>query len=632
MAHAAATITIVNNDSAGEGFNDASSRSPVGGNPATTLGGQRLYIFQHAADIWGSILTSPVVVQVAAQFDPQTCTTTSAVLGSCGATTVHMNFSNAPFSNTWYVQPLANRLAGTDLGIGMSDMNSTFNSSIDDGCFGPGLVWYYGTDGLEGSNIELLPVVLHELGHGLGFMTTTSGTTGNYMSSFPSIYDRFLMDNTLGLHWTEMSAAQRAASAISLNHLVWDGARVKAEAPGYLGPKPLLRVTSPGAIAGDFDIQTAAFGAVLTVGGVSGTVVLAEDGAAPVNDICTPVTNVAALAGNIALVDRGTCTFVSKAAAVQAAGAIAMIVVNNVASGMPGMGGSDPTITIPCVGISQADGNVIKAQLGGGVSATLLLDPARHAGTDTSSRVLMYAPNPYANGSSVSHWDTSLNPDALMEPVSTASEHNTVDLAHGLFADIGWFPEISPVVLAEFTADGSADGISIRWRFADLTDVGTITLERARAAEGPWSPIHSELSVDGQTTTALDTSAEPGETYYYHLRITDRAGQASVLGMASAQRLTEALRVSLAAPSPNPMTNGTTVNYRIGSAGHVQLVITDVSGRTVRTLENGAMIAGPHMSRWDGRNERGQQVSAGVYFIRLHTNSGVRTQRVTIVR
>jgi hypothetical protein len=186
--------------------------------------------------------------------------------------------------------------------------------------------------------------------------------------------------------------------------------------------------------------------------------------------------------------------------------------------------------------------------------------------------------------------------------------------------------------LEEFTADGSADGILVRWRFADLTDVGTITLERSSAAEGPWSPIHTELSTDGPTTTALDTSAQPGETYYYHLRITDRSGQPSVLGMTSAQRLTEALRISLAAPSPNPATNGTSVSYRIGSAGHVRLVITDVGGRTVRTLENGAMIAGQHATQWDGRNDRGDPVSAGVYFIRLHTNSGVRTQRVTIVR
>jgi hypothetical protein len=631
-ATATATITIVNNDGAGEGFNDATPRAPVGGNPGTTLGDQRLFVFNYGASIWGNILTSPVTILVRAQFNPQTCTSTSATLGSTGATTTHRNFAGAPVANTWYVQSLANRLAGTDLSTANPDMNSTFNSNIDNGCFGPGLVWYYGVDGLEGSNIELLPVVLHETAHGLGFMTTTNGSTGAYNSSSPSIYDYFLMDNTLGLHWTEMTQAQRAASSIAGNHLVWDGARGKHEGLEYLGPKPTLRVNTPGAIAGDYEIQTASFGPALTLGGTTGDVVLGEDNIAPINDVCDTLTNAGALAGKIALVDRGVCTFVIKAQKVQAAGAIGMIVVNNVAAGLPGMGGTDATITIPCIGISQADGNAIKAQLGAGVNVSMMLNPARKAGMDTASRVLMYSPNPYASGSSVSHWDTSLSPDALMEPNITASEHDIVDMTHGLLADIGWFPEIVPVTLEEFTAEGSPDGILVRWRFADLSDVGTITLERSSTVEGPWSPLQTELGQDGPTTTALDTSAQPGETYFYHLKITDRRGQPAVLGSATAQRLTESLRLSLSAPSPNPAVGGTSVSYRIGSADHVKLTITDVSGRVVRTLENGAMIAGQHMTQWDGRNDRGDQVSAGVYFIRLSTNHGVKTQRVTIVR
>ena len=50
----AATITIINNDGVNEGFNDPTPVAPVGGNPATTLGAQRLYLFQYAANLWGS--------------------------------------------------------------------------------------------------------------------------------------------------------------------------------------------------------------------------------------------------------------------------------------------------------------------------------------------------------------------------------------------------------------------------------------------------------------------------------------------------------------------------------------------------------------------------------------------------
>ena len=55
LARAAATFTIVNLDSAGEGFNELTSAAPVGGNSGTTLGQQRLNAFQHAANIWGGL-------------------------------------------------------------------------------------------------------------------------------------------------------------------------------------------------------------------------------------------------------------------------------------------------------------------------------------------------------------------------------------------------------------------------------------------------------------------------------------------------------------------------------------------------------------------------------------------------
>ena len=56
QAHAAATIVIQNTNGAGVGFNDPTPAAPVGGNPGTTVGAQRLYVFQYAANIWGGIL------------------------------------------------------------------------------------------------------------------------------------------------------------------------------------------------------------------------------------------------------------------------------------------------------------------------------------------------------------------------------------------------------------------------------------------------------------------------------------------------------------------------------------------------------------------------------------------------
>jgi len=439
LAHAA-TIVIVNKDGAGEGFNDPTVVSPVGGNPGTTRGAQRLNVFQAAANIWGNILPSAVTIRVASQFNPLMCDASSAILGAASAIEVVRNFPNAEFPNTWYAVALANRMAGADLDGASDDITAQFNSTLDGGTCISGDTWYYGLDGNEPVNqVELLPVVLHELGHGLGFAQFGNITTGAEFNGTPDIYQRFLFDRTVGLHWPDMTDAQRAASAVNLWNVGWDGTAVKTMAPLTLGPRVEVRVTAPAGIAGIKPFGDATFGADPSAGTVSGQVVLAVDGAAPTSDACSPLTNAAQMAGKIALVDRGACPFTTKADAAQAAGAIAVIIADNVAEAPPAMGGSDPTVTIPVVSISQADGTAMKAQLGAGVFVTIGPNPSFLAGADDNGRVLVYTPNPSVSGSSVSHWDPSASPDLLMEPFISNSLSNTVDLTRFAFEDEGWF-------------------------------------------------------------------------------------------------------------------------------------------------------------------------------------------------
>jgi hypothetical protein len=438
-AAGATTITIVNLDGAGEGFNDPAPVAPVGGNPGTTIGAQRLYVFQYAADVWESILPSTVEIRVQAAFNALTCAPTSGVLGSAGAVSVVGNFPTAPLANHWYHVALGNKLAGTDLSAN-NDINAQFNSSVGlTGCLET-TSWYYGVDGNAGSSkIDLLSTVLHELGHGLGFSTTTIGSTGSYLNGIPHVSDHFLYDSSIGLHWDEMSAAQRTASAIACNRLVWDGPYAMQQAPAALAARPVLRVNSPAAIDGDYEAGTATFGPPLTVTGVTQDVVLVNDGAGTATDGCETLINAGAVNGRIALIDRGNCGFSQKVKNAQNAGAIGAIIADNVAGCPPaGLGGVDPTVTIPSLRITLADGNTIKANLPG-VNASLTRDPTLLAGADAAGRPKMYSPSTFASGSSVSHWDVTADPDLLMEPFATPLAPGQVDLTQWLFADIGWF-------------------------------------------------------------------------------------------------------------------------------------------------------------------------------------------------
>ncbi len=69
----AADFQIVVADAAGVGFNDPTPATPVGGNTGTTIGAQRLIVFQEAARVWGALLPSNVTIKVSSSFSALTC-------------------------------------------------------------------------------------------------------------------------------------------------------------------------------------------------------------------------------------------------------------------------------------------------------------------------------------------------------------------------------------------------------------------------------------------------------------------------------------------------------------------------------------------------------------------------------
>jgi len=231
----ATTFVIDNVDGADEGFNDTTPSTPVGGNNGTTLGQQRLNLFQKAADTWGAVIDSDVPIIIQASFDPLTCNSSSAVLGSAGATQIIRDFPNSPKSNTWYHIALANAIAGADLITGVDDIVATFNSAIDNNnnCLS-GTNWYLGFDHNSGGDIDLLVVLLHEFAHGLGFSNFTNESTGSFVKGSPDVFSHFTLDNTTSLHWNEMTNGQRATSATNTGNVVWDGQKVVTGATGFL--------------------------------------------------------------------------------------------------------------------------------------------------------------------------------------------------------------------------------------------------------------------------------------------------------------------------------------------------------------------------------------------------------------
>lgn len=88
----------------------------------------------------------------------------------------------------------------------------------------------------------------------------------------------------------------------------------------------------------------------------------------------------------------------------------------------------------------------------------------------------------------------------------------------------------------------------------------------------------------------------------------------------------------LRAPQPNPVTTGATLRFDLPARARVKLALYDVTGARSRTLLDAERGAGAHDVRWDGRDDDGRALPAGIYFLRLAAGSEVRTRRVAVVK
>lgn len=437
-----ATFVFINNDSANFGLNDPTPVQAVGGNAGTTIGEQRQLALDEAGRIWGQFLYSDVPIRVNVNFEELGSSSTGFTLAYAGAEDYESDFTNAPLPNTYYPVALANSLAGKDLQPSRADVSITINASLDSQSeLGN---WYYGFDNNAGrSEVDFIDVVTHEIAHGLGFSTTIDKQTGRFADNTPDIYAVHLRDTSIGLNFTQMSRRQRTSAMVNEPYLVWNGISTTAATPHILTPdKVTLTVSSPSSVSGNYVVSPASYGPGVPSTGITGQLVLVNDGVSPTADTCSEIINVAAIEGNIAFIDRGDCNFDDKTYRAQLAGAIAVVFANNVA-GRPIFPGGDEiidgnpvSITIPTVAISLEDAELIKTA-GSGVRITL--GPSEGAFSSlTEGYLQLHAPPDLVSGSSVSHWTTFANPNLLMEPNAESDLRDDLDLTLTLMKDIGW--------------------------------------------------------------------------------------------------------------------------------------------------------------------------------------------------
>jgi hypothetical protein len=163
-------------------------------------------VFEKAISIWDAYLDSKIKIRVLAQWS---VSSNSNNLGFVVPSEVK-DFEGAPLKNTWYPLSLAEKLAETELnGSGEIDIVANFNSGRND--------WYFGVDGnCPADKFDLLTVVLHELGHGLGISGTffKNGAIGTFgINGLPKVYDLFVI-NGAGQQLINQSIYPNGSSAL----------------------------------------------------------------------------------------------------------------------------------------------------------------------------------------------------------------------------------------------------------------------------------------------------------------------------------------------------------------------------------------------------------------------------------
>lgn len=144
--------------------------------------------FLEAVSVWESILISRIPIKIKTSWESINATT----LASTGSNRVYRDFSNSALKNVWYPPALAEAISGKNLNEENHELTITVNKNI---------AWSYSTNGAkENFKYDLMTVIIHEIAHGIGFLTSmklgslneNQGEWG--ISGFPIIYDVFVQN------------------------------------------------------------------------------------------------------------------------------------------------------------------------------------------------------------------------------------------------------------------------------------------------------------------------------------------------------------------------------------------------------------------------------------------------------
>jgi hypothetical protein len=184
---------------------------------------------------------------------------------------------------------------------------------------------------------------------------------------------------------------------------------------------------------------------------------------------------------------------------------------------------------------------------------------------------------------------------------------------------------------------------------ADVNDDGVVNISDVVILAAHYgersNPNAPTQKVSGNFVTpealaSLNLNADVIEGWLVEARKADDGSENFRRGIAILEKLLSAIvpqKTALLPNYPNPFNPETWIPYQLSEAEEVKITIYDVQGRVVKRLDLGLKQAGLYRERtraayWDGRNEVGEPVASGIYFVELRTKGERLVRRIVLLK
>ena len=200
-----------------------------------------------------------------------------------------------------------------------------------------------------------------------------------------------------------------------------------------------------------------------------------------------------------------------------------------------------------------------------------------------------------------------------------------------------------PVSLTSFNAFIENQAISLDWVTESETNNLGFILERCDS-HSDWVTIASyetckDLKGSGSVSTRKkysfsDVNVTMNQLYSYRLSDVSMDGKLTVLSSLSLELTPDVMPATthLEQAYPNPFNPQTNISYNLHKTTYAEIAVFDILGRKVKTLAGGVQNAGNYGLSWNGRDNEGNEVSAGLYLIHLQTSETNQVQKVLYIK